>query len=392
MVDFDVLVVGAGASGIWAAVTAARSGGRVLLLERRSRIGERVLCAEGIGRDGLSQLVDLDPEWVACEIHGVRFCAPDGSLAEVGEAGAGFVAHKDVFLRGLARLAAGQGVEIWPAAEAVDLRALERGAWAVDVRRGSRQLTLKCGAVVAADGIGSWVGRRLGIVDVLAPSDVFSCAQYTVAPIDVDPNVVEFHFGRETAPGGYAWVFPKGDAVANVGVGIMRGGGGRLTPVEYLARFRQKRCPASKTLSFVVGGVPSVRDPFKASADGVFLAGDAARMADPVSGAGIVPGMLSGAIAGRHAFIHAAGEAKPDIVRKSFVKSLRSEFKDRRMRYAVRQVLTGMSDGDLDRLVGLIGDYAAEGIPLRSNPVALVRFLARSMPASFRLARHLVGV
>jgi digeranylgeranylglycerophospholipid reductase len=391
LVDFDVLVVGGGASGIWAAVTAARSGGRVLLLERRSRIGERVICAEGLGRDGLSQLVELNPEWVASEIHGIRFCAPDGSLAEVGEVGAGFIAHKDVFLRGLAGLAAGQGVEIWPAAEATDLRAQGHG-WTAEVQRGSRRLTLRCGAVVAADGIRSSIGRRLGIVGPLALSEIFSCAQYTVTPIDLDPNVVEFHLGRETAPGGYGWVFPKGGRVANVGVGIVPGGDGDLTAVEYLSRFKQMRCPGSKILGFVVGGVPSARDPFKACADGVFLAGDAARIADPVSGAGIVPGMASGAIAGKHAFIHAAGDTKPDIVRRSFVKSLKAEFKDRRMRYAVRRVLTRMDNTDLSRLVGLIGDYAAEGTPLRSDPAALVRFVARSMPAAFRLARHLVGV
>jgi digeranylgeranylglycerophospholipid reductase len=246
--------------------------------------------------------------------------------------------------------------------------------------------------VVGADGIRSSVGRSLGIVGALALSDIFSCAQYTVTPIDVDPNVVEFHLGRETAPGGYGWVFPKGDGLANVGVGIVPGIEGNLTPAEYLARFKQMRCPGSKILSFVVGGVPSVRDPSKACADGVFLAGDAARVADPVSGAGIVPGMVSGAIAGKHAFIHAAGESKPDIVRKGFVKSLKAEFNDRRMRYAVRRVLTRMSDADLNRLVGLIGDYAAEGKPLRSDPAALARFVAKSMPTTFRLARHLVGV
>lgn len=249
MVDFDVLVVGGGASGIWAAVTAARLGGRVLLVERRSRIGERVICAEGIGKSGLSQLVDLDPEWVASDVRGVRFCAPGGGLAEVGDVGAGFIAHKDVLLRGLARIAAGLGVEIWPAAEATGLAAGGNGAYAAEVRRGSRHLTLKCGAVVAADGLRSSLGRRLGISGPLTLSEIFSCAQYTLTPIDVDPNIVEFHFGREIAPGGYGWVFPKGPSVANVGVGIVPGGGCNLTAVEYLARFKQVRCPGSKILT-----------------------------------------------------------------------------------------------------------------------------------------------
>jgi len=389
--DFDVLVVGAGAAGIWAAASAARSGGRVLLAERRARIGEVVVCAEGIGREGISRLVEPDPEWIATEVGGVRFYAPGGTVVEIGEAGAGFVAHKGLFLQSLARLAAGLGVEIWPAAEVTGVRRRD-GAWLAQVRRGSRSLAVTCGAVVAADGIRSAIGRRLGMVKALAPSEVFCCAQYTVSPIDVDPGVVEFHFGRDVAPGGYAWVFPKGEASANVGVGILPEARRGRTPVNYLEVFKQRRCPASKVLGFLVGGVPSVRDPFRASADGVFLAGDAARIADPASGAGIVSGMISGAIAGRHAQIHAAGETGPETVRRNFAGCLRAEFKDRRVRWAVRRVLARMSDKDLSRLVVLIGDYAAGGSPLRSDPLALVKFIARSMPTSFRLARHLVGV
>jgi digeranylgeranylglycerophospholipid reductase len=392
LVDFDVLVVGAGPSGIWAAVTAARCGARVGLVERQARIGEHVRCGEGIQRDPLAEMVEVDPEWVASEVHGVRLFAPNGTFADLAEPGVGVITHKDLFLRALARLAAAEGVEIWPGAEAVGLKAGERRSWMVDVRRGSRRSSLRCGAVVAADGIASSVARELKLKGPLAPVDLFVCAQYTVAPIDVDPSVIEFHFGRDVAPGGYAWVFPKGEAVANVGVGMVAGVPGNLAPVEYLARFKQRRCRRSKTVAFIVGGVPSERNPFKACAGGVFLCGDAARIADQITGAGIIPGMESGAIAGKHAFMHAAGEARPDMVAKSFVKSLRAHFKNRRMRSAVRVVLTRMGDADLTRLVGLVGEFAAGGRPVRRDPVALLRFVARSMPTSFNIARHLVGV
>ena len=41
---YDVVVVGAGASGMMAAITAARNGAHVLLLEHMDRAGKKILA------------------------------------------------------------------------------------------------------------------------------------------------------------------------------------------------------------------------------------------------------------------------------------------------------------------------------------------------------------
>jgi digeranylgeranylglycerophospholipid reductase len=391
LADFDVAVVGAGCAGLWAAVTARRGGGRVLLVERSARIGERILCAEGTGWAGLAALMPIRQEWIAETVDAVRFRAPGGQSAEIRETGAGLVAHKEVVLRDLARAAAEAGVEIRLASEVRDLRQSGPGQWLVEIATGSSAARVSCGSVVGADGIESRIGRRLGIKRAVRRTDLFSCAQHTLCPVETEPGVVEIHLGREVAPGGYAWVFPKGDSVANVGVGVLGEPGGPPA-VEYLKRFAQARCPGSRIVRTVVGGVPSEREPFKASAGGVFLAGDAARVADPVSGAGIVPGMASAEVAGQHALRYALGQVGLEAVDKEFAKALRERFADRKMHWALRRGLACMSDKDLERMVALIGDYAGRGLSVRSNPVAFVGFLAKTMPACFRLARHLVGV
>jgi hypothetical protein len=51
-----------------------------------------------------------------------------------------------------------------------------------------------------------------------------------------------------------------------------------------------------------------------------------------------------------------------------------------------------MSDRELTRMIELMGDYVSRGRSLRGNPMALLRFMVKSMPSTFKLARHLVGV
>src|SRR5690606_37313981 len=47
--DYDVIIVGAGASGLVAAITAARSGGSVLIIEQKEKAGKKIL-ATGNGK------------------------------------------------------------------------------------------------------------------------------------------------------------------------------------------------------------------------------------------------------------------------------------------------------------------------------------------------------
>ncbi len=70
----DVIVVGAGAAGLWAAATAARSGCRVLLLEKTSRAGSKVLASGG-SRCNLTTTLGPDP---AARLFGAaeRFVQP----------------------------------------------------------------------------------------------------------------------------------------------------------------------------------------------------------------------------------------------------------------------------------------------------------------------------
>lgn len=390
MRDFDVIVAGGGCAGLWAATVAAGRGARTLLVEKQNRIGENIRCAEGVGVMGISKFVEMKDEWVASAVHGGRFCAPDGNSVNVDEPGCGFVLHKDLFLKGLADKAAGAGVEIRTGSEVVGLEPVVGGGFEVALTEGG----LRCASVVAADGIRSAVAGMAGIDTHLSPEEIFICVQNTVSSIDVRPDFVEFHFGSGIAPGGYAWVFPKGEARANVGLGIMSGRAGGAAGVragDCLKAFMEARCPGAKIERAIAGGVPAAKKAPRGCYNGLFLAGDAARAADPVSGAGIVPALESAAVSGEFAAILALGEMDAGEVERRFSKKYGEVMKWRRLRYGLRKVFTRLSDSDFSRVVDLIGEYAASGQSLQT-PGSLVKFFVKSMPGNFGMLRHLVGV
>ena len=50
--------------------------------------------------------------------------------------------------------------------------------------------------------------------------DMESCFQYSVSNININQKQMVMYVGSKFAPGGYLWIFPKGNNYANNGIGI----------------------------------------------------------------------------------------------------------------------------------------------------------------------------
>ena len=295
----DVLVVGGGPGGLVAARELARAdpGLEILLVERDRAVGAPVRCGEGVGSRGLEEFIAPDDSFISRRITRVIFWAPDGSEVRVAEGDVGYVLDRTRFEPALAAEAAREGVDIAVGTEATGMARDADGRWQVALRGATGQRTISARLVIGADGVEGMVGRWAGL-DTRVPSrDMESCAQYVVTNIDFDPDAIYLHFGDGVAPGGYAWVFPKGVGVANVGLGVvaLRGEGkpARRWLDEYLATY----FPTGVRIASTVGGVivhPTIK---RTVADGVLLCGDAAHMVNPLSGGGIVNAMKAGRLA-----------------------------------------------------------------------------------------------
>lgn len=350
--DYDSVVVGAGPAGSITAKTMAGEGLGVLLLEKRPEVGMPVRCGEAVGKRGLKEFgIHGDERFIANETRGVYLFAPDGTKVEMlNETPNGYLLERRYFDKYLAIQAAKAGAEVTVKAYATGLVKEKGVVKGVHIKRFDEEYTVECGCVVGADGIESKVGRWAGI-DTRVPIDqMTSNVQFELAGVDVDPGVLEFYFGSKVAPRGYAWVFPKGGDVANVGMGVR---GSETTVYEHLKRFvaSKDNLRGGGVIGVVAGGVPVVGPNQRSVAEGVVLVGDAARQVDPLTGGGIYNAMRCGVMAGR--VIKEAVDAKDfsegflmkyeDLWRADVgAKLLKSQ--------RVKEALERLSDDDLNKI------------------------------------------
>ena len=223
LLECDVVVVGAGPAGSMAARSAAENGAGVIILEEHSRVGHPVYCAEGLSLNGIKDAgVEPVPPIVSQEITRARVYAPNTEFVELYSSDwKGYNLNRDAFDRALAENAERAGAELLLDTRAT--RVVKEGnlATGVDAISKGDELKVRSKVVIGADGCASVVRKTAGLARWFP--DVVTCAQFRLGGLNLDePGVNDFLLGGNLAPGGYAWVFPKSNEVANVGLGVRK--------------------------------------------------------------------------------------------------------------------------------------------------------------------------
>jgi len=388
---YDVVIVGSGPAGSVTARFAAESGAKVLVIERRREIGVPVLCGEGISRKIDSWgMLDGD-KWIARKMDGARIYAPNGTMVKLSaeQAGneTGYVIYRDVFDKELARKAMVAGAEYMMNTKAVGLIKDDNGGIkGVKALHFDEEIEIKADIVVGADGVESKVGKWAEINTTLRPKDLESCAQYTLANVDCQDAYVDFFLGKEKAPGGYIWVFPKDKDTANVGIGVLANLSKPGMAKELLDKFiaSDDRLKDGQPLRFLAGAVPVAR-PIETVRDNIMLVGDAARQVDPITGGGLTHCLEVGKIAGE-----VIGKA---VEEQNFSREFLMEYERRwkkaigkkmERNYMVKEIMLSFDDKTLNMLADSLKDYKFDEFSTRGLIKALVTkhptLLARLVP------------
>ncbi|OYT61659.1 digeranylgeranylglycerophospholipid reductase [Thermoplasmatales archaeon ex4484_30] len=295
----ECIIIGAGPAGSLAAKELAERGIETLVIERKQEIGPPKRCAEGVTIRGLEIVgIKINQKCIAGDIKGAFLYSPSGKKVEMmGEEMEGYVLERKIFEKHLASEAIKAGAEYMVKTQAIGMERKNK-SWVVKIN-GLEEGEIETNLVIGADGVDSKVGRWAGLGTLNKITDYHSCLQYEMAGVDVDTSVIHIFFGREVAPGGYAWIFPKGEVSANVGLGILEKMAKGKRAYDYLQNFianHEKIFEKASPIEVNAGGVP-VAHFTKMAGDGVMLIGDAAQLVNPIHGGGITRAMHSAQMA-----------------------------------------------------------------------------------------------
>jgi geranylgeranyl reductase family protein len=315
MLSYDVLIAGAGPAGCAAAYDLAQGGQRVLLLDRRT-FPRHKACACGLTRKTLAALrysVEPVTERVCHEIV-LQQATGDASRCEVRVHTQNPICAMAVRERFDAfclqqTLAAGRNGGNVVLLKIEGIAAIREGEESIelDVETADGPQTFIAPVLIGADGSNgqtrrllhqqhepTWYARGFALE---------ACVPYAVLPESLPDGdaPTDFVFDFAPLPGGYGWLFPKGDHI-NIGVGAFAPSAEsadvslksvtRALLADYTLRklgIELEAIGAHVTGQYLgMGGdayVPCGR---------VLLVGDAAGLVDPLTGEGIHSAIVSG--------------------------------------------------------------------------------------------------
>jgi geranylgeranyl reductase family protein len=353
--EFDAIVVGGGPGGSSAAGYLAKSGARVLLIEKEVWPRDKI-CGDAVGGKSLSHVNELgvkaDLESTPhFRVTGILFSSPKGNSVrvplpeeDVEKMEAGYALPRAQFdsllfnrCQAMVRGAGGsiiQGGEVRtvlfddgsggedPGEGSGDAR----HATGVVVRIGGRngeERTFHTRELVGAGGYRCPVARSVvesSYNEVMMDRDHY-CGGYreywqNVKGCEANVGDIEIHFVDTVIPG-YFWLFPVSENVVNVGIGMVMGlldkQKKKLKALQadvianhpmFKDRFAEaKMVPGSAKGWQLPFGSPrkkSSKQPRRSSMNGIRLVGDAASLIDPFSGEGVGNALVTGEMAARH--------------------------------------------------------------------------------------------
>jgi digeranylgeranylglycerophospholipid reductase len=345
----DVLVVGASAAGMMAAISAARCGSDVIVLDRNLRESDH---SANTLFEGMASQVGLHVEhrFIKKTLRGMRIISPSGYGATIPTKG--YFIDRKQFDDHYKNIAEKEGVTLLQDV-ATRMRTIQ-GKSLVS----TKQREIEARVVVDASGVQPALARQVGLSTMRHPSDIAWAMEATVQhPGLGEEDLFQYWIGS-MAPGWKATFSPAGGDLATLGV-FVRGHGKDVDPFfqSFFKMFKAykamdyRKIEQMKVLSVRQGGDPIAVLPGGMVSDGFMVTGGAAGQS------GLAYGMRAGTICGTVASQSVeAGDISKEFL-SEYERLWWSEFGwSYRMGRAVLNTLRNMSDGNIDRLVkGLSG-------------------------------------
>jgi len=361
--DFDIVIVGAGPAGSSAAHEAARNGSSVALLEKES------VVAETVRTSGVTWVKDAQsfgiPEDCYNPIKNYSFCSPSNTVTISDDVAKAAVLDVRKTYRHLAKQAQESGAKLFVDTNVTDVITDEqKRPIGVIAKSTDKEIKFNAKVIIDCSGFQSIVGKMLGLV---TQWERFGAgAEYEVRAENVDDETWWLMVGQKYSPAGYAWIFPVGDNVVRIGVGVGKPESD-VDPTERLNELMEnkegpiKDLGAITKIEFHYGLIPNDGLSRKTIYDNLILVGDSAGQANPLVLEGIRYAIRFGRVAGRVA----SDAVKNDDTSENALKTYETDWKkaiESKINSAskVQNRWIGLSDKQWDKELDVISELSAD--------------------------------
>ncbi len=342
MADYDVIVAGGGLAGTIAAQSVSKYSSqnlKVLVIDRNSAIvpGRKSAsgwtCGDAVSKEAVDYMQDrIGVSWTSPEIEhkvkGVMAFSPDRETA-IPFDGDGYMLNRQILPEKQNERTVKMGADFDFEVNLTGLLYDDGQVCGVKGVRAAKEPYKKTAKVVIdATGVTSMLRNQISNTAKMERKvdrrDVESTGRkimyFDRGESDLsefDPDYCIIHLDQDIAPGGYGWVFPKGDDKVNIGLGVEKtllekrnkrmGAKDNVSSLidEYIERNRAIKNPK---LSEDPGDKNNAEGNFQVSvrrqndcmaAGGFVLVGDSAWMPKPLDAGGIGPALVAGTIVGK---------------------------------------------------------------------------------------------
>ena len=361
--NYDLVVVGGGPAGSSAAYTASKSGLKVVLIEKEESI------AESVRTSGVTWIKNIEefgiPEDCYNPVKNFEFYSPNNKVSIGDTVARSAVLDVRKTYRWLASQAEAQGTEIVVNTTVKDAIKDESGKIiGVKAIQNEKEIKFFGKVVIDASGFQSTVAKSMGFVEQW---ERFGAgAEYEAKVEHVKADTWWLMVGEKYSPAGYAWIFPLGDNIARIGVGI----GKPDSPVDPTARLKElienKEGPIAdlgkiEPIEFHYGLIPNDGLSRKTVYDNLILVGDSAGQANPLVLEGIRYairfGRIAGEVASKAIKANDTSEKKLSEYEDNWKKAIESKIKSAGK---VQDRWIGLTDEDWDKELDIISELKPE--------------------------------
>ena len=289
---YDVVIVGAGPTGSYAAYELSSSGYDVAVFEQKSAPGLDVCCT-GIISTECFQSLDPDTEVVLAEVNSASFFSPSGRCLRLQTKNVqAYVVNRPLLDKAIASKAQSQGVQYFFSSPVINIILGKDSIQAEASCFGDRKI-FSARAVVLANGFMPEFPRKLGLGKI---KSFLVGAQGEVESKNVDEP--EIYFGQEIAPGAFAWLIPTrvGTSTNKAYVGLLATSHARLHLQKFLNNLFDQGRITSQEVEIRQKTIP-IGTLTRSYRDRILVVGDAAGQVKPTTGGGIYFGHVGARIA-----------------------------------------------------------------------------------------------